>query len=168
MYFSWLHKKTPENCSIKVLKKSFYGRFRVLEYFSNTRNDQNFLFSRALPETYIRMNLCILVWTHEKTTKNCSIKILKKSFYGRFRVLEYFSTTRNDQIFLFSRTLPETYIRMNLCILVDYTKKYSKNAVPMTSNKIFWVVLRFSNFFRLLETTEIFFYLGVLERASWA
>ena len=99
-------------------------------------------------------------WLHKKKPEYCSIKFLKKSFYGRFRVVEYFSTTRNDRIFLFPRTLLETYIRMNLCILIDYTRKHPKIAVTNSSKKVFMVVFGFSNIFRLLETTEFFFFLG--------
>ena len=61
MYFSWLHKKTPENWSTNVLKKIYLRRFRVLEIFSTTLNDQIFSSSRALKEYYISMNLFILV-----------------------------------------------------------------------------------------------------------
>ena len=160
MYFGWLHKKTPENCSITVLKKSFYGRFRVLEYFSTTRNDRIFLFPRTLPETYIRMNLCFLVDYTRKHPKIAVSKSSKKVFLVGFGVLEYFSATRNDRIFLFPRTLPETYIRMNLCILVDYTRKHPKIAVLKSTKKVFMVGFGFSNIFRLLETTEFFFFLG--------
>ena len=108
------------------------------------------------------------VWLHKKTPENCCINVLRKSFLGRSQVLEFFSTTRNDRIYLFPRALENSFIGLNLCILVDYTKKYSKNAVPMTSNKIFWVYLRFSNFFRLLETTEFIFFLGLLKIPSSA
>ena len=56
MYFDWLHKKTPEMWTINVLKISFLGRFRVLEFFSTTLNDQIFSSSRALKKYYISMN----------------------------------------------------------------------------------------------------------------
>ena len=106
---------------------------------------------------------------HKKTPENCSIKVLEKSFLARFWVLEYFSITRNDQIFLFSRTLLETYIRMNLCILFDYTRKHPKDAVTNSSKKVFMVGFGFSNIFRLLETTKIFFFLGHFQRliSAW-
>ena len=82
----------------------------------------------------------------------------KISFLGPFRVHEFFSTTRNHRIFLFSRALPNTYIGINLCILVNYTRKHPKVAVSMSSKKVFWVRFGFSNFFRLLETTKFFFF----------
>ena len=108
-------------------------------------------------------------WSHKKTPKSCSIRVLKKSFSGTFRVLEYFSTTRNDRIFLFPRALKKTYIGMDLCILIDYTKKLTKIEVSKSSKKVFWVRLGFSNIFRLLETTEFFFSLGLLKRliSAW-
>ena len=99
-------------------------------------------------------------WLHKKKPDYCSIKVLKKSFYGRFRVFEYFSTTRNDRICLSPRALPETYIGMNLCILIDYTRKHPKTAVSKSSKKVFMVDFGFSNIFRLLETIEFFFVLG--------
>ena len=85
----------------------------------------------------------------------------KKNFLCRFQVLEYFSTTRNERIFLFPRALPGTCVMVNSCILDYYTRKHPKIAVWMSSKKIFFVGFRFSNFFRLLETTEIFFSLGL-------
>ena len=88
----------------------------------------------------------------------------QKCFFGRSQVLEFFSTTGNDRIFLFSRVLEKTYISMNLCILVDYTRKTPKIWVWMSSKKVFSVGLRFSNFFRLLETTEFCFSLEFLKR----
>ena len=97
---------------------------------------------------------------HEKIPENCRIRVLIKRFLGPFRVLEYFSTTLNDRIFLFSRTLLETHIRMNLCILIDYTRKDPKIAVSKSSKKVFWLGFGFSNIFRLLETTEFLFFLG--------
>ena len=177
MYFVWLHKKTPEKCSINVLKKRFLGRFQVLEFFSSIRNDRIFLSSRNFKKTFIGMTLCILVdytkkhpkievsmsstetffygygfsnffrlletteiffflvlferldrhelmylvWLHHRSPENCSIDALKKSFFGRIRVLEFFSTTRDDRILLSSRTFKKTYIGMSLCILVNYT-----------------------------------------------
>ena len=84
---------------------------------------------------------------HKKTPENCSINALKKSFMGPFRVLELLSTTPNHRIFLFSRALPETYIGLNLCILVNYTRKHPKVAVSMFSKKVFWARFGFSNLF---------------------
>ena len=82
---------------------------------------------------------------------------------GSFWVLEFFSTTRNRRIFLFFRALPDTYIGLNLCILVNYTRKHPKVAVSMSSKKVFWVRFGFSNFFRLLETTKFFFFPGLFQ-----
>ena len=61
MYFSWLHKETPENWRIDAFKKKFLGRFRVLEFFLTTRNDQIYLSSRALKKYFFCMNISILV-----------------------------------------------------------------------------------------------------------
>ena len=68
-------------------------------------------------------------WLHEKIPENCNKKVLKESFLGPFPVLEHFPTIRNDRIFLFPRALKKTYISMDLFILVDYTRKYTKIAV---------------------------------------
>ena len=103
-------------------------------------------------------------WLHKKIPENCSINVIKKRFFGPFRVLDFFSTVRNDRIFLFSRTLPETYIVIRLCILFHYTRKHPKIAVSMSSKKDFWVRFGFSNFLRLFETTEFFFFLGLFQR----
>ena len=101
---------------------------------------------------------------HENIPEYCSINVLKKSFLGRFRVLEFFSTTGNDRIFLFLTVLQETYISINLCILVDYTRKHPINALSMSSKKNFCVRFGFSNFFRLFETTVFFFFVGLFQR----
>ena len=89
-------------------------------------------------------------WLHKKAPENCPINVLKKSYLGRFRVLEFFSTIRNDRIFLSSNALKKYYISMNLCILVVYTRKHPKIEVPLSSKKVIWVGFGFSNFFRRL------------------
>ena len=150
MYFGWLHKKTPGNWSTNVLKKIYLGRFRFLDFLSTARNDRIFLFSRTLKNTYISINLCICFsYTREHLKIGVSTSS-KKVFFGQFRVLEFFSTTRNDRIFLFSRALKKYYISLNLCILVGYIKNQQKIGVPMSSKKCICVGFVFSNFFRLL------------------
>ena len=103
-------------------------------------------------------------WLHKKTPGNSSIDVLKKSFLGRFRVLGYVATNRNDLIYLFPRALEKNYISIHLCILIDYTRKLTIIAVSMSTKKVFWVGYWFSNIFRLLETTEFFFFLGLFKR----
>ena len=119
---------------------------------------------------------------HKITPKNWGINVLKNSFLGRSQVLKYFSTTRNDRIFVFPRALSDTYIDKNLCNLVDYTRKHSKITVSMSLKKVFFyrsqrpkmaismyskkdflVGFRFSNLFRLLETPEFIFTLGFFQ-----
>ena len=102
-------------------------------------------------------------WLHKKIPENWRINVLKKSYLGRFRVLEFFSTTRNDRIFLSSRALKKYYTSMNSCIIVGYTRKHPKIGVPMSSKKVIWAGFGFSNFFRLLETNDFFFLLGLLK-----
>ena len=102
-------------------------------------------------------------WLRKKTPENWRIHVLKKIYLGRFRVLEIFSTTRIDRTFFSSRALKKYYMSMNLCILVGYTRKHPKIGVSMSSKKVIWVGFGFSNFFRLLETTEFFFLLGLLK-----
>ena len=93
MYFGWLHKKTPENWRINVLKKSFMGRFRVLEIFSTTLNDRIFLSSRALKKVLYQHELMYFDWLQKKTPENWRFNVLKKIYLGMFRVLDFFSTT---------------------------------------------------------------------------
>ena len=102
-------------------------------------------------------------WLHKKTPENWRINVLKKSYLRRFRVLEFFSSTRNDRIFFSSRALKKYHVSMNLCISVGYTRKYPKIGLPMSLKKVIWVGFGFSNFFRLLETTEFFFLLELLK-----
>ena len=102
-------------------------------------------------------------WLHKKTPENWRLIDLKNNYLCRFRVLECFSTTRNDRIFFSSRDLNKYYISLNVCILVGYIRKHQKIGVPMSSKKFIWVGFGFSNFFRLLETTEFFFLLGLLK-----
>ena len=104
-----------------------------------------------------------LGWLHKKAPEKCSINVLKKSFLDRFRLLDFFPTTRNDRIFLSCRVLKKDHMSMNSCILVGYTRKHPKIRVSMSSKKVFWIGFGFSNFFRLLETAEIFFLLGLLK-----
>ena len=105
MYFGWLHKKTPENWRNNFLKNSYLGRFRVLEFFSTTLNDQMFFSSRALKKYYISMNLCMIVGSTRKHPKIAVLISSDKSYLCRFRVHEFFSTTLNDQIFFSSSAL---------------------------------------------------------------
>ena len=82
---------------------------------------------------------------HKKTPENRRIDAFKKKFLGRFRVFEFFSTTRNDRIYLSSWVLKKYYISINLCILVGYTRKHPKNGVSMPLKK------KFLGRFRVLE-----------------
>ena len=132
MNFSWLHKKTPENWSTNVLKKIYLGRFRVLEFFSTTRNDRILFSSRALKKYHISINLCILVGYTKKYPKIGGSMSIKKSYLGRFRVLDFFSTTRNYRIFFSSRALKKYYISMNSYFLVGYTRKHPKISGSMS------------------------------------
>ena len=100
---------------------------------------------------------------HKETPINSSINVLETRFQRPSQVLELFSTTRNDHFFLFSRALRETFMCINLCISINYTSKYPKIAVLMSSKKVFWVGFRFSNFFRVLETNKFFFFQGSSE-----
>ena len=102
-------------------------------------------------------------WLHKKTPENWSNNVLRKIYSGRFRVLEFFSTTLKDQIFSSSRALKKYCISLNLWILVVYTRKTAKIGVSMSSEKFIRVGFGFSNVFRLLESTEFFFLLGLLK-----
>ena len=79
------------------------------------------------------------IWLHKKTPENWSTNVLIKIYLGWFRVLEFFSTTLNDQILFYSSALKKYYISMNLCILVGYTRKHPKIGVSISSKKVIWV-----------------------------
>ena len=143
MYFGRIDKNTPENCSINFLQKKFLRRFQVLEFFSTTRNDRIFHFSRALPRNHISINLCILV-DYTRIHLKIAVSMSSKK--------------------VFSWALPATYNGMNLCIYFNYTRKHPKIAVTLSSIKVFCVGFGFSNFFRLLETTEFFFSFRALKK----
>ena len=55
-------------------------------------------------------------WLHKETAENWSTNVLKKIYSGRIPVLEIFSTTRNDRIYLSFRALKKYHISMNVCI----------------------------------------------------
>ena len=101
-------------------------------------------------------------WLHQKTPKNWRINVLKKSYLGRIRVLEFFSTTLNDHIFISSRVLKKYHISIKLCILVRYTRKHPKIGVLISSKKVIWVGFEFSNFSTTLND-QFFFRLGLLK-----
>ena len=144
-------------------KKVFWVGFGFLKFLT-TRNDRIFLFPTVLQETYTGLNLCILTNYTRNHPKIAVSMSSKKSFLGRFRVLELLSTTRNDRIFLFPRVLKKTYVSIILCIVVDFTRENTKIWISMSWEKVFWVGFVFSNFFRLLETTEFFFFLRFSKR----
>ena len=158
MNSGYLHKRKPEIRRIDASKKNFLRRFRVLEFFSTTRNDRMFLSSRALKKYYISMNSCILINCIIKQSKIRVSVYSKKSLLCRFRVLKFFLTTWNDRIFLSSKVHKKYFISKKLCILSNYTRKQPKIRVSMSSKKVCCVRFGFSNFFRLLETIEFFFF----------
>ena len=102
-------------------------------------------------------------WLHKKTPENWSTNVLKKIYLGRFRILEFFSTTLNDQIFFSSKALKKYYVSMNLSILIGYTRKHPSIGVSISSKKVNWFGFGFSNFFRLLWKTKFFFLPGLLK-----
>ena len=158
MYFSLLPKKTPENWSTNVLKKIYLGRFRVLEFFSTTRNDRIFLSPRALKKYYISMDPCILVGYTRKHSKIGVPMSSKKVIWDGFGFSNFFSTTRNDRIFFTSRALKKYYISMNPCILVGYTRKHPKIGVPMSSKKVIWAVSGSRKFFDYSKRPNLSFF----------
>ena len=122
-----------------------------------------FLSPRALKKYYISLNLCILVSRIRNHSKIALPMSSKKVIWVGFGFSNFFSTTRNDRIFFISRALKKYYVSINLCLLVGYTSKQPKIGVSMFSKKIILVGFGFSNFFRLLESTEFFFLLGLLK-----
>ena len=164
MYFGWLHKKTTENCSQNVNKKRFFGSVSGSRTFVDYSERSSFSFSYGSLRGLYQHKLIYFGWLHKKSPEDCSINVLKKSFLGRFRVLELLSTTRNDRFFLFPKVLQVAYISINLFILDNYPRKHPNIAVSMSSKKVFWVGFGFSNFFRLLGTIEFFFFLRIFKR----
>ena len=112
----------------------------------------------------------ISAWTYvfwlitQKNTRKLQYKSPQKKFFGSVRVLEYFSTTQNDRICLFSRTLLETYIRINFVFWFITQENTRKLQYQSPQKKFFGSVSGSRNFSRLLETTDFFFFLGLLER----
>ena len=145
-------------------QKNFFGSVSGSRIFFDYSERSNFSFSYGSPRYLYRHKLMYFHQLHENIPEYCSINVLKESFLGRFRVLEFFSTTGNDQFFLFPTGLQEAYININSCILINYTSKYPNIAVSMSSKKVFWVGFGFSNFFRLLGTIEFFFFLRFFKR----
>ena len=120
----------------------------------------NFSFFQGSSRYSFRHKLMYFGLFYKKSPENWSMKVLKKDFSCRFQDLEFFSTTRNDQIFLFSRAPRVTHFGINLCIQVYYTRNHPTIAVWKSSKKVFYVGFRTSNFLRLLETTKFFFFQG--------
>ena len=135
-------RKLEYQCPQKNLFRSVSGSRIFIDY----SKPPNFSFFRAFPDTYIGLNLCILVNYTRKHPEIAISMSSKKVFWVRFGFLNFF------------RLLDE------LCILVIDTRKPPKVAVLMSSKKVFWVRFGFSNFFRLLETTEIFIFLVLFQR----
>ena len=144
-------------------KKVFWVRFGFSNFFRLLETSEFFFF--LVPLQRLISALTYVFWfITQELNGNCSNNVLKKSFLGPIRVLKFFWTTRNDRILLSSRALLETYIGSISCILVNYTRKWLEIAVSMSSKKVFLVRFGFSNFFRLLETTEFLFFLGLFKR----
>ena len=160
MYSGCLHKKTPENRRIVALKKKFLGRFRVLEFFSTTWNDRNFLSSRALKKYYISINSCILVAYTRKHPKIGVWMPSKKNFWVGSGLSIFFSSTRNDRIYLSSRVLKKYYISIILCILVGYARKHPKIGISMPSKKNFCSVSGSRIFFDYTKWPNLSLFLG--------
>ena len=120
--------------------------------FFDYSKQPNFFFFQGSSKVSFRHKLRYFGLLHKKSPVNCIIKVLKKNFSCRFQDLEFFSTTRNDQIFLFSRALRETHFGINSCILVYYTSNHPKIAVWKSSKKDFlYSILKMttsSRFFR--------------------
>ena len=157
MYFDWLHKKTPENCSDNVLKKSFLGRFMVLEYFSTTQTTE-FFFFLGLFKRLISAPTYVFWLNTQENTRKLQWQCPQKKFFGSVSGSRICCDYSKRPYLSFSRALEKNYISINLCILIDYTRKHPKIAVSMSSKKVFWVGFAFSNIFRLPETTEFFFF----------
>ena len=113
-----------------------------------SQNDRIFIFRRALQKTLIGINLFILVDYIIKHPKIAVSMSLKNVFWVGLRLSNFLLLLETTEFFfslgLFQRLIG---IGMNLCILVDYTRKNPKIAVSMSSKKVFWVGFGFSNFF---------------------
>ena len=127
MYFGWLHKETPENWRINVLKKSYLGRFRVLEFFSTTRNNRIF-FRLGLWKSIISAWTYVFWLVTQENTRKLANQCPQIKLFGSVLGSRIFSTSLNDHIFISFRVLKKYHISINLCILVRYTRKHRKLA----------------------------------------
>ena len=157
MYFDQLHKEIPINSSTNVFEKFFWVGFGFSNFF-RVLETTKFFFFLGLFERLLYAWTYVFCSITQGNIQKFQYQCPRKKFLCRFQVLEFFSSTRNDQIFLISRALRETFICINLCILIKYTRIYPKIPVLMSSKKVFWVGFRFSNFFRVLETNKFFFF----------
>ena len=113
-------------------KKVFWVRFGFSNFFRLPETTEFFCFLGLFQKLTSELTYVFWLITQENTRK-LQYECPQKKIFCPFRVLEFFSTVRNDRIFLFSRTLPETCFGINLCILVNYTRNHSRTAVSMSS-----------------------------------
>ena len=88
MYFDWLREKIAEYCSINVLKKKFFGSVSGSRFFFDYSKRRNLSLYYDFSRDLRRHKTMYFSWLRKKTPKYCSINVLKKSFLGRFRILE--------------------------------------------------------------------------------
>ena len=98
MYFDSLHKTTLENCSINVLKKSFLGQFRNLEFFRLLESTE-FFFFLGLFKIFNGHELMYFDWLHLKTPEICSINVLEKSFWVGFGFSNFIRLIESSEFF---------------------------------------------------------------------
>ena len=138
-------------------KKVFWVRFGFSNFFRLLETTEFFFFLKLFQTR-------ISAWTYVFwliTQENCQklqYQCPHKKFFGSVSGSRIFIDYSKPPNFSFFRAFPDTYIGLNLCSLVNYTRKPPKVAVSMSSKKVFWVRFGFANFFRLLKTTEFFFF----------
>ena len=95
-------------------------------------------------------------WLLKKTPENWSTNVHEKIYLGRFRVLELFSTTLNDRIFLSSRALKKVLYQHELMYFSWLKKKTPENWSTNVLKKIYLGRLRVLKLFTTTLHDQIF------------
>ena len=158
-YVFWLliQENTQKSAYRCPQKKNFWVGFWFSNFFRLPETTE-FIFLLG-PLKSIMSALTYVFWlvTQENTRKSAYRSPQKKNL-GRFRVLEFFSTTWNDRIYFSSRVLKKFYISISLWILVGYAKKSRKLAYRCPQKKIYASVSGSRIFFDYLKRPNLSFF----------
>ena len=135
----------------------FSNFFRLLE-------TTEFLFFLGLFRTLVWAWTYVFLFTTQENTRQLqSQRPQKKLFLSASGSRIFFQYSKRSNFCIFPRAFPDVRISVNLCILVYCTRKLLKFASQRSSKNVLCVGTSFSNFFRLIETTEFLFFLGLFQ-----